>query len=138
MRRRERTLRDGENSPKINAELPIITSPVRPTLVPKDRLQSDTCAEKLKALGEPLRLRIVDALRNGPLTVGEIAKTLDEEIVIVSHHLNILYHAELVAREKRGRYVVYRLRDGLLVSRASRHGKEHFDLGCCRLEVPND
>ena len=104
----------------------------------KDRLQSDTCAEKLKALSEPLRLRIVDSLRSGPQSVGEIAKALGEEIVIVSHHLNILFHAEIVEREKQGRYVVYRLRDGLLVTRASRHGKDHIDLGCCRLEVPGD
>jgi DNA-binding transcriptional ArsR family regulator len=104
----------------------------------KDRLQSDACAEKLKALSEPLRLRIVDSLRSGPQSVGEIAAALNEEIVIVSHHLNILFHAEIVEREKQGRYVVYRLREGVLVTRASRQGKDHLDLGCCRLEVPND
>lgn len=61
-----------------------------------------------------------------------------EEIVIVLHDLNILFHAEIVEREKCGRYVVYRLRDGLLVTRSSPYGKDHIDLGCCRLEAPTD
>jgi len=106
--------------------------------VNKDRLQSNECAEKLKALGEPIRLRIVDSLRERPRSVGEIAKAVGEEIVTVSHHLGILYHADIVDREKQGRFVVYRLRQGLLVTRSSRHGKEHIDLGCCRLEVPTE
>jgi DNA-binding transcriptional ArsR family regulator len=104
----------------------------------KDGLQSDACAEKLKALSEPLRLRIVDALRSGARSVSEIAKELNEEVVIVSHHLNILFHAEIVDREKQGRFVMYSLRDGVLIARESRSGKDHLDLGCCRLEVPND
>jgi DNA-binding transcriptional ArsR family regulator len=101
--------------------------------VPDDRLQSDLCAEKLKALSEPLRLRIVDLLREGPKNVGELAEALDVEVVIASHHLNILYHAGLAKREKHGRFVVYRLPEGLLVGRSK---KDHLDLGCCRLELP--
>lgn len=132
-------LREAVVSLKIDSNLPVLSHRERNELVSKDRLQSDSCAEKLKALGEPLRLRIVDALRSGPLSVGEIAKALDEGIVTVSHHLNLLFHAEIVEREKQGRYVVYRLREGLLVTRSSRgDDKEHIDLGCCRLEVPID
>ena len=102
----------------------------------KDRLKSDQCAEKLKALSEPLRLRIVDLLREGARSVSDITKALNEEIVIVSHHLGILYNSGIVEREKQGRYVIYRLRKGLLVTRSSRSGTNHFDLGYCRLEVP--
>jgi len=104
--------------------------------VSKDRLKSDQCAEKLKALSEPLRLRIVDLLREGARSVSDITKALNEEIVIVSHHLGILYNSGIVEREKQGRYVIYRLRKGLLVTRSSRSGTDHFALGCCRLEVP--
>jgi DNA-binding transcriptional ArsR family regulator len=102
----------------------------------QDRLQSSQCAEKFKALGEPLRLRIVDFLRDGARSVGEISEALGQEIVTVSHHLGILYQAEIVEREKQGRFVIYRLRDGLLVPRASKSDKEHLDLGCCRVEMP--
>jgi DNA-binding transcriptional ArsR family regulator len=101
--------------------------------VSDDRLQSNLCAEKLKALSEPLRLRIVDLLREGPKNVSELAEALDVEMVIVSHHLNILFHAGLAEREKQGRFVEYRLPEGLLVGR---NKKDHLDLGCCRLEFP--
>jgi DNA-binding transcriptional ArsR family regulator len=101
----------------------------------EDRLQSKFCAEKLKALGEPIRIRIIDLLRDGERTVSEIADCLGEEVVNVSHHLGILFHAGLVEKSKRGRFVLYRLHSD--VSAVSRSGKQHLDFGCCRLEVPN-
>jgi DNA-binding transcriptional ArsR family regulator len=103
--------------------------------VSDDPLQSESCAEKLKALSEPLRLRIVDLLRGGPKNVGELADALGAEVVIVSHHLGILYHAGLLDREKQGRFVIYRLREGLL-DRGPRQTNDQLDLGCCRLEIP--
>lgn len=106
------------------------------TRVADDRLQSKLCAEKLKALGEPVRLRIVDLLRDGEKTVSDIAGNLDEEVVNISHHLGILYHAGLVEKNKQGRFVVYRLHPD--VSAVSRGGKQHLDFGCCRLEVPGE
>jgi DNA-binding transcriptional ArsR family regulator len=106
----------------------------RDETVAEDRLQSKLCAEKLKALSEPTRLRIVDLLRDGERPVSEIAECLDEEMVNVSHHLGILFHAGLVEKDKRGRFVVYRLHPD--VSSVRRRGKQHLDFGCCRLEVP--
>ncbi|MDA0834857.1 MAG: metalloregulator ArsR/SmtB family transcription factor [Planctomycetota bacterium] len=100
-----------------------------------DRLQSKMCAEKLKALSEPVRVRIVDLLRDGEQTVSNIGESLNEEVVNISHHLGILYHAGLVEKNKQGRFVVYRLHPD--VSAVSRGGKQHLDFGCCRLEVPN-
>jgi len=103
--------------------------------VADDRLQSELCAEKLKALGEPIRLRIVDLLRDGERTVSDIATHLAEEVVNISHHLGILYHAGLLMKNKQGRYVVYRLHPDLSV--VSKRGKQYLDFGCCRLEVPD-
>lgn len=94
------------------------------------------CAEKLKALGEPVRVRIIDLLRDGEKAVSEIAENLGEEVVNISHHLGILYHAGLVDKSKQGRFVMYRLHPD--VTTASRGGKQHLDFGCCRLEVPKD
>jgi DNA-binding transcriptional ArsR family regulator len=102
--------------------------------VTDDRLQSERCAEKLKALGDPTRLKIIDVLRAGQMSVGEIAVAVDQEIVLVSHHLGVLHQAALVDRQKRGRYVYYRLKEGLLSTAES--ATDHLDLGCCRLEVP--
>lgn len=103
----------------------------------QDSLESDLCAAKLKALSDPIRLRIIDALRAGPQNVGVLAETLETEIATISHHLGILHAARLVERQKRGRFKVYRLRAGILATSASRSAKEHIDLGCCRLEIPN-
>ena len=102
----------------------------------EDRLQSKLCAEKLKALGEPIRIRIIDLLRDGEKTVGEIADCVDEEVVNISHHLGILFHAGLVERNKKGRFVEYRLHPD--VSVVSKSGKQYLEFGCCRLEVPNE
>lgn len=102
----------------------------------KDTFQSQMCAEQLKALSEPLRLRIVDALRQGPLTVSHIAELLETEIVTISHHLGILKHAELVSCERDGRFMIYRLREDLLEKTGGAKSRQFLNLGCCRLEIP--
>lgn len=94
------------------------------------------CADQLKALADPIRLRIIDALRMGELTVTDIALTLELDMVIVSHHLGILKNAQLVERERDGRFIIYRLRADLL-QKARGSAKAYLNLGCCRLEVPS-
>jgi DNA-binding transcriptional ArsR family regulator len=104
--------------------------------VPQDSLESDHCAEMLRALAEPVRLRIIDALRSAPKCVSELSKSLQLEVVTVSHHLGILHSVGLVEREKKGRFKVYRLRQGIVGPANGGQGKQHIDLGCCRLEIP--
>lgn len=102
-----------------------------------DPLKSDLCAEKLRALSEPIRLRIVDALRAGPKNVGEIAAVLEAEVVTVSHHLGILKNAGLVQRQRQGRFIIYQLAEGIIEFQR-RGAPDHLNLGCCRLEIPKD
>jgi len=105
----------------------------------KDQLQVIHCAEQLKALSEPLRLRIVSALRAGPRSVSELSEALEAELVTVSHHLKILRSAKLVETERQGRFILYSLREGVFQpTRGKVRDKEHIDLGCCRLEVPRE
>jgi len=111
-------------------------SPRRTKLVPQDSLESDHCAEMLRALADPVRLRIIDALRCAPKCVSELSKSLQVEVVTVSHHLGILHAVGLVEREKKGRFKVYRLRPGIVGPANRGQGKQHIDLGCCRLEIP--
>jgi DNA-binding transcriptional ArsR family regulator len=99
-----------------------------------DVFQSDVCAERLKALSEPLRLRIVDLLRNGERTVGEISESLKVELVTASHHLQILKNADLVTPRRDGRFIYYSLSKDLLQKRGK--SKQALDLGCCSIEVP--
>jgi DNA-binding transcriptional ArsR family regulator len=105
-------------------------------LVPQDSLESDHCAEMLRALADPVRLRIIDALRSAPQCVSALSESLGIEVVTISHHLGILHGIGLLAREKKGRFKVYRLREGILDPAAAGRGKQHIDLGCCRLEIP--
>lgn len=100
-----------------------------------DTFQSQYCAERLKALSDPLRLRIVDALRHGELAVGDIAELLGAEFVTVSHHLQILKHAGLVETRRDGRFIYYALTPALLQTAKGRSA-QYLDLGCCRIEVP--
>lgn len=100
----------------------------------QDVFQADYCAERLKALSDPHRLRIVAALRYGELTVSDIAELLETELVTISHHLKIMKHASLVEVRREGRFMYYRLHTDLLQSK--RRGGKFLDLGCCRLEVP--
>lgn len=105
-------------------------------LMASDVFNADFCAERLKALSDSHRLKIVDALRCGELSVGDIAELLEAEIVTVSHHLKVLRQADLVEVRREGRFMYYRLPEVLL--RAGGRGTRFLDLGCCRLEVPAD
>ena len=79
-----------------------------------DSFQSKSCADQLKALSEPIRLRIIDILRHGEMTVGDIAEFLETELVTVSHHLKILRTAEILAAEKIGKEVYLRINKKML------------------------
>lgn len=67
-------------------------------------------AAMFSALGEPSRLRIVEALRDGPLSVGAIVEQLRIGQPQASKHLRVLGEAGVVEAEARHRYRIYRLR----------------------------
>ena len=67
-------------------------------------------ASTFAALGEPNRLRIVEVLRGGPLSVGEIVDRLGIRQPQVSKHLRVLSESQLVSVEARHRHRIYRLR----------------------------
>src|SRR5215207_3992274 len=99
-----------------------------------DPLSSKECAERLKALADEDRLRIVQVLRGGPKNVGEIAGELKEDIANVSHHLQILKREDIVKTEKQGRFVAYRLHPNVFSDK--RTSTDCLDFGCCRVELP--
>jgi ArsR family transcriptional regulator len=67
-------------------------------------------ARVLKALAHPTRLFIVEELSRGERRVCELTDMIGVEMPTVSRHLSQLKHAGLVADEKRGAQVFYRLR----------------------------
>lgn len=62
-----------------------------------------------KALSDENRRKILDLLKNGDLTAGEIAQHFEMSKAGISQHLSVLKHAELVFAIKRGQYVYYSL-----------------------------
>jgi ArsR family transcriptional regulator len=62
-----------------------------------------------KALTDPTRRAILDLLREGPLTAGDIAERFNLSKPTISHHLDLLRQAELVTSHKQGLYITYSL-----------------------------
>ena len=62
-----------------------------------------------KALDDPTRRKILDMLKNGDMTAGEIADEFDMTKPSISHHLDILKQSKLVLAVKKGQYVNYSL-----------------------------
>ena len=71
---------------------------------------SETHRTALSALAEPNRLRIVELLRNGPLTVGEIADRVGLRQPQTSKHLKVLSDQGIVNVEVAANRRIYRLR----------------------------
>jgi len=103
----------------------------------KDRLQPNLCAELLAALAAPERLKIVRLLAEGERNVSQITGTLGIAPLNVSHHLTVLKTASLIRGEKRGRFVWYTLRPGVLEEIvAAGIPAEALNLGCCQIVLP--
>ncbi len=105
----------------------------------RDSLHPEQCAKLLAALATPERLKIVRFLSTGPHHVTDIAAMLSLPAVNVSHHLKVLEVSGLVEGEKRGRFVWYALRPGVL-ERTPVEGDaaDAINLGCCKILVPLD
>lgn len=71
----------------------------------------ESAAELLKALGQPLRLRLVCGLSQQPSTLSRIAAELESPVSTVALHLGVLRRAGVLAEERRGVEVVFSVRD---------------------------
>ena len=65
----------------------------------------EVIAQRFRVIGEPMRIRILDRLREGPMTVNELTVALDATQQNVSKHLAVLHQAGIVGREKEGNRV---------------------------------
>lgn len=75
------------------------------------------------ALSEPNRQKILDLLKNGELAVGDIAKSLDITLATLSHHLDILKRADLIASRRQGQQIIYSLNFSILEEVAEKIAK---------------
>jgi DNA-binding transcriptional ArsR family regulator len=71
----------------------------------------DLIAQRFRVLGEPMRIRLLDRLRDGEASVGELQEALGASQQNVSKHLGILYAAGMVRRSKQGNRTLYEISD---------------------------
>ncbi len=67
-----------------------------------------------KALSDPTRRRVLELLRTGPMSAGELAAEFNVSKPTMSAHFAVLREADLVASEKHGKSVVYQLKMSVL------------------------
>jgi DNA-binding transcriptional ArsR family regulator len=68
-------------------------------------------ARRFRAIGEPMRIRLLDRLRDGEATVGELSEAIGASQQNVSKHLTVLADVGILGRRKDGNRVYYRIVD---------------------------
>ena len=67
-----------------------------------------------KALADPTRRKVLQLLRTGPMSAGELADHFDVAKSTMSAHFAVLVAADLIEAEKQGRSITYRLKMSVL------------------------
>jgi DNA-binding transcriptional ArsR family regulator len=80
---------------------------------PLSEPELDRIALHFKLLGEPMRLKILQAVCQEPRAVGEIVSAVGATQANVSKHLSLLAAAGILTRKKNGQSVYYSLKDQL-------------------------
>jgi ArsR family transcriptional regulator len=81
--------------------------------------QAEQIAPLLKALADPVRLRLMSLIAShdgGEACVCDLADAFELSQPTISHHLRVLHEAGLIERDKRGVWVYYRARTEALVN----------------------
>ena len=89
------------------------------TVAPLTIEQAEQVAPLLKALADPVRLRLMSLVAShsgGEICACDLVESFDLSQPTISHHLKVLHDAGLVDREKRGVWVYYRARSQALIS----------------------
>ena len=71
----------------------------------------DVIAERFRVIGEPMRIKLLDRLRGGEASVGDLSEALGAGQQNVSRHLNVLHAAGILSRRKAGTRVLYAISD---------------------------
>ena len=68
----------------------------------------------LKALVDPIRREILNLLKNGPLSAGEIVDHFSVTGASISRHLSVLKEADLIRDRREGKFIYYELNASVL------------------------
>jgi ArsR family transcriptional regulator len=78
------------------------------------REQLESVAGLFGVLAEATRLEILQALQQGPISVGGLVETLHAKQANISKQLGILYDAGLLSRERAGTQIYYSIREPMI------------------------
>ena len=70
--------------------------------------------QTLKALADPTRREILNLLKKGKLSAGEITEHFDITAAAISRHLSVLKDADLIEDTRDGKYIFYELNASVL------------------------
>lgn len=70
--------------------------------------------QTLKALSDPIRREILNMLKTGRLSAGEIVERFDVTGASISRHLSVLKEADLIRDSREGKYIYYELNASVL------------------------
>ena len=70
--------------------------------------------QTLKALADPTRREILNLLKKGKLSAGEITDHFDVTAAAISRHLSVLKEADLIEDTREGKYIFYTLNASVL------------------------
>ena len=70
--------------------------------------------QTLKALADPTRREILNLLKKGKLSAGEITDHFDITAAAISRHLSVLKEADLIEDSREGKYIFYTLNASVL------------------------
>ena len=71
-------------------------------------------ADTFKALSDPVRRQILELLKKGPLSAGDIGSHFEMTGATISYHLKILKQADLIFERKEKNYIFYQLNTSVL------------------------
>ena len=68
----------------------------------------------LKALSDPIRREILNLLKSGRLSAGEICDHFDVTGASISRHLSVLKEADLIRDQRQGKFIYYEINTSVL------------------------
>jgi DNA-binding transcriptional ArsR family regulator len=68
-------------------------------------------AERFRVLGEPMRIRLLEAMRDGEISVRDLQEATGASQQNVSQHLSVLLRAGIIGRRKEGNFSLYSITD---------------------------
>ena len=70
--------------------------------------------QTMKALADPIRREILNTLKSGRMSAGEITERFDITAAAISRHLSVLKDADLIRDTREGKFIFYELNASVL------------------------